>query len=173
MSVRASQPLPFLVTPVTQTERKRNSTSLPHLGLHHGAGQTYQQAPEPTTSLKNRLKATAITDIRTAAKRSDMKSVDRTPKDFDGRFSGLPAEDLLSHLDKLERERATKFMRTPQEFYWGLRSTLTGKSFETLQAMEEYLESMSFANLIPRWFEPEPEEWRELYEGLPDTQLCL
>ena len=65
----------------------------------------------------------------------------------------------------METEYARFYNWTPREFYFGLRITLVGKALETIRSMEDDMELTSFAALIPTWFEPTGEEWREVYDG--------
>ena len=151
------------------------ATLLPRLGRSPTKGdetRTYDNtttwagtsfpAPKPNASLVARLSAGSAKAILNRDKPSNMKSVEATPKKFTSRFSGSLSEDWLGHVDLLETERARMHSWTPEEFYYGLRTTLTGKALETLRALEEDMEVHSFRDLIPSWFEPEGGEWRKI-----------
>ena len=105
---------------------------------------------------------------------TNMKSVDRTSTSFKGRFSGLPSEKWIQHLDSLELDRAKKHNWTPKEFYYGLRLTLQGRALHAIRNLEKDLDRPDFSSLIPEWYEPAAAEWRKLclgqamWKGLPD-----
>ena len=69
-----------------------------------------------------------VTTVLSAEKYENMKSVDRTAAIFRRRFTGLPSEKWIAHLDSLELDRARKHNWTPKQFYYGLRITLQGKA---------------------------------------------
>lgn len=125
-------------------------------------------------SLKRRLQFLAIRFVRvylwnltgwsskSQAKLTNMKSVDRTPIQFKKRFSGLPGEDWISHIDMLEIHRANKHQWSARQFYYGLQHTLAGRAKKTIEALEEELECPTLYSIIPDWFETEMEELRAM-----------
>ena len=94
-----------------------------------------------------------------------MKSVDRTPRNFSRRFSGLPSEDWIDHLDALELQQVSKHQWTAREFYYGMRLTLLAKAESTLQSLEMDLDRPELHTLIPEWHNAEAEDWRALVHG--------
>ena len=62
--------------------------------------------PRPANSFINRLDISSTQVVR--PRRSDMKSVDKTPKLFTHRYAALPSEDWILHIDNLETEMAIK-----------------------------------------------------------------
>ena len=109
-----------------------------------------------------------------------MKSVEATPAVYRARFSGDPSEDWLLHVDRLETERARMHQWTPEQFYYALRSTISGKALKTLRSMEDDMEISAFTDLIPKWFEPSGGDWRKLFDGqamystlAPRVQLAI
>ena len=73
-----------------------------NFGLSNALRQTkWEQlldAPDPCRTLKARLSLASFLAHRESYK-SNMKSVDRTVTDFKRRFSDLPGEDWIGHLD--------------------------------------------------------------------------
>ena len=88
-------------------------------------------SPDPCNTLRARLSISTYMTQRMPC-RVNMKSVDKTPREFSRRFSGRPGEDWIGHLDMLEIFRANKHQWTVREFYYGLSHTLSGKALTTL-----------------------------------------
>ena len=143
---------------------QRKATTRKH-NLRGTATGTDTTPPEPNASLVARLSLHSMRTIYTSDRKSNMKSVEMTPASYKARFSGDPSEDWLLHVDRLETERAKMHSWTPKEFYYALRSTLTGKALKTIRSMEDDMEITVFTDLIPKWFEPSGEDWRKLWDG--------
>ena len=126
---------------------------------------TYNVVPRPCTSLVSRLSTEEKSVVMSRERFTNMKSVDRTATSFKKRFSGLPSEKWIQHLDSLELDRAKKHNWTPKEFYYGLRLTLQGRALNAIRNLEKDLDRPDFSSLIPDWFEPAAAEWRELCHG--------
>ena len=121
-------------------------------------------SPDPCRTLKARLSLASFLAHRESYK-SNMKSVDRTATDFKRRFSGLPGEDWIGHLDMLEIMRANKHQWTAREFYYGLQHTLAGKARSTVSNLEQSLECPELTMFLPDWFECDMQELREMIAG--------
>ena len=120
------------------------------------------RAPVPCHTLIARLSLESLRAVKNAAKLPNMKSVDRTALQFRKRFSGLPGEDWMAHLDMLEIHRANKYQWTARQFYYGLQHTLLGRAKESILALEEELESPVLYSTLPDWFEADMEELRAM-----------
>ena len=172
---QTAAPLPFLGTPLPSWGgRQRHIVSDDNwLSVTAPVARAeVDKIPRPCPSLMARL---AISNValanQHANRRSDMKSVDRTSKQFLRRYGALPSEDWIMHIDLLETERAYKHQWTPREFYYGLRVTLVGKAFEALKALEHDHDRPPLARLIPDWFEPDTAEWRGISTGMLSFQM--
>ena len=118
--------------------------------------------PVPCHTLRARLSLESHKAVKLSTKLPYMKSVDRTGVQFRKRFSGLPGEDWVAHLDMLEIHRANKYQWTARQFYYALQHTLLGKAKETVQALEEELECPVLYSTLPDWFEADMEELRAM-----------
>ena len=114
-------PLPFLGTPLPSwgggqsNNVFRQNGYLPHVSQRMALHPSGDKIPKPCPSLMARLSITNVTIVNPAAnKKSDMKSVDRTAKQFAKRHAALPSEDWILHLDTLEIERAVKHQWSPR-----------------------------------------------------------
>ena len=85
----------------------RSNTARRQLLTNEGAEIS---APVPCHTLKARLSLESHKAVKLMAKPANMKSVDRTAGQFRKRYSGLPGEDWIAHLDSLEIHRANKHM---------------------------------------------------------------
>ena len=121
-------------------------------------------SPDPCNTLKARLSISTYMAQR-IPHRVNMKSVDKTPREFSRRFSGRPGEDWIGHLDMLEIFRANKHQWTAREFYYGLSHTLSGKALATLQNLEQGLECPELTMFLPNWFECDMQELRLMIAG--------
>ena len=133
-------------------------------GSSNGTTNLQFTPPQPNASLVARLSLNSARTVQQLGKLPNMKSAEATPTMFKARFSGEPSEDWLLHVDRLETERARMHKWTPSQFYFALRSTITGKALRTLRAMEDDMEINAFTDLIPEWFEPSGEDWRKLFD---------
>ena len=129
------------------------------------AGDTYNTVPRPCPSLIARLNAPENKFIFSRERNADMKSVDQTVTKFKPRFNGLSTEHWIKHLDQLELDRAKKHNWTAKQYYYGLRATLQARALTTIKNMEQDLDRPAFADLIPDWFQPSAEEWRDIATG--------
>ena len=125
-------------------------------------GGTKLRVPVPCHTLRARLSLESLRAIQHAAKIPNMKSVDRTAVQFKKRYSGLPGEDWIAHLDALEIHRANKYQWSARQFYYGLQHTLVGRAKATLQSLEEELECPVLYTTLPDWFEADMEELRAM-----------
>ena len=78
------------------------------------------KAPVPCHTLRARLSLESLKAVKAADKVTNMKQVDRTAIQFRKRFSGLPGEDWIAHLDAFEIHRANKHQWKARQFYYGL-----------------------------------------------------
>ena len=120
------------------------------------------KAPVPYYMLRSRLLLESFKAVKAGAKTYNMKSVDRTAVQFRKRYSGLPGEDWIGHVDTLEIHRANKHQWTARQFYYGLQQTVAGKAMETMQALKEELDCPVLYSILPDWFEAEMEELRAM-----------
>ena len=136
-----------------------------------------EKAPVPCYTLRARLSLESWKTVQLTTKAVNMKTVDRTPVQFKKRFSGLPGEDWIAHVDALEIHRANKHQWTARQFYYGLQHTLTGKARLAIQALEEELDCPTLYAILPDWFEAEMEELRAMIANskllVPQSSVCL
>ena len=121
-------------------------------------------SPDPCNTLKARLSLASFLAVREDRK-SNMKSVDRTAIEFKRRFSGLPGQDWIGHVDMLEIMRANKHQWTAREYYYGLQHTLAGKTWSTVFNLEQGLECSELTMYLPDWFECDMQELRQMIAG--------
>ena len=107
--------------------------------------ETEKRFPVPCHTLQARLSVASQEVAEARQKPADMKSVDRTIYQYKLRFSALPGEDWIAHVDTLETHRSIKFMWTARQFYYGLLHTLAGQAERTATAMEEDVEEVEEA----------------------------
>ena len=121
-----------------------------------------QQIPRPIHSLVSRLGISAVSVVLPEDRKANMKTVDSTPKHFKLRFSGLAAEDWVDHVNELELQCARKHCWSARQFFYALRSTLSGAAMQTWVALERDEDQPDLGSLLPDWFECEPKEYRDL-----------
>ena len=161
------QPLGWaeLLPSLGRTPRVQSNATRRRRRVGSAAVGTETEPTEPNASLVARLSLASARTMLTSERKTSMKSVEATPAVYRARFSGDPSEDWLLHVDRLETERARMHQWTPEQFYYALRSTITGKALATLRSMEDDMEITAFTDLIPKWFEPSGEDWRKLFDG--------
>ena len=123
---------------------------------------TAQTVPRPVHSLVSRLAISAVSVELPPDRKSNMKTVDRTPTVFKHRFSGSASEDWIDHVNELELQCARKHNWTAKQFFYALRSTLTGAAYKTWVALEREEDQPDLGDFVPDWFECEAQEYRDL-----------
>ena len=158
------------------SQQSRYSTSRPG-GRHRNSGhqalnplEKERNFPVPCDTLQTRLSLNNLEVERFREKekgRSQQlpKSVDQTAEKYKSRFSGLPGEDWVGHIDSFDTHRANKFLWSARSFYYGLLHTLAGEALETATAMEEDNEEFELTEMLSDWFECEMAELRSMISG--------
>lgn len=68
----------------------------------------------------------------------------------------------MEHVNELELQCARKHRWTPRQFFYALRTTITGAARQTWAALERDEDQPDLADFIPEWFECEQSEYKDL-----------